>query len=67
LAVQLWTDKNSFNAFLNQARVPSVLSPLCSSGLGHQTAKQIINPNPNRNFSAARRVLRDNQGHLPDF
>ncbi len=65
LAVQLRTGKNGFNAFLYQARVPSVLSPLCSCGFGHQTAKHIIIHC--RNFSAARHALRDNQGHLPDF
>ncbi len=65
LAVQLRTGKNGFNAFLYQARVPTVLSPLCSCGLGHQTAKHIIIHC--RNFSAARHALRDNQGHLPDF
>jgi hypothetical protein len=65
LAVQLRTGKNGFNAFLYPARVPSLLSPLCSCGLGHQTAKHIIIHY--RNFSAARHALRDNQGHLPDF
>ncbi len=64
LAVQLRTGKNGFNAFLYQARVPSVLSSLCSCGFGHQTAKHIIIHC--RNFSAARHALRDNQGHLPD-
>jgi hypothetical protein len=32
LAVQLQTGKNGFNAFLYQARVPIVSSPLCSYG-----------------------------------
>jgi hypothetical protein len=45
--------------------VPSVLSPLCSSGLGHQTAKHIIIHC--RNFSATRHALRDNQGRLQDY
>jgi hypothetical protein len=65
LAVQLRTGKNSFNAFLYQAHVPSVLSPLYSCGFGHQTAKHIIIHC--RNFSAARHAFSDNQGHLPDF
>jgi hypothetical protein len=65
LAVQLRTSKNGFNAFLYQARVPSVLSPLCSCGFGHQTAKHIIIHC--HNFLAARHALRDNHGHLPDF
>jgi hypothetical protein len=65
LAVQLQTGKNGFNAFLYKVRVPSVLSPLCSCGFGHQTAKHIIIHC--RNFSAARHALRDDHGHLPDF
>jgi hypothetical protein len=64
MAVQIRTQKNGFNTFLYQARVPSVLSPLCSCGFGHQTAKHIIIHC--RNFSAARHALRDNQGRLPD-
>ncbi len=58
LAVQLRTGKNGFNAFLYQARVPTVLSPLCSCGFGHQTAKHIIIHC--RNVLAARHALRDN-------
>jgi hypothetical protein len=65
LAVQLQTGKNGFNAFLYQARVPSVISPLCSCGLSPQTAKHIIIYC--RNFSAARPALRDDQGNLPDY
>ena len=65
LAVQLRTGKNGFNAFLYQARVPSILSPLCSCGLGYQTAKHIIIHC--RTFLAARHALRDNQGRLPDY
>ncbi len=65
LAVQLQTGKNSFNDFLYQARVPSVLSPLCSCRFGHQTAKHIIIHC--RNFMAATHALRDNQGPLPDY
>jgi hypothetical protein len=42
LAVQLKTGKNCFNTFLYLAHVPSVTSPLCSCGLGHQAAKHII-------------------------
>jgi hypothetical protein len=65
LAVQLWTSKNGFNAFLYPARVPTVLPPLYSCGFGHQTAKHIISHCCN--FLAARHALRDDQGHLPDF
>jgi hypothetical protein len=65
LAVQLRTGKNSFNAFLYQAHVLTVLSPLCNYRIGHQTAKHIIIHC--RNFSAARHALSNNQGHLPDF
>ncbi len=65
LAVQLRAGKNGFNAFLYQAHVPFVLSPLRSCGLGHRTAKHIIIHCCN--FSAARHALRDNQGHLPDY
>jgi hypothetical protein len=65
LAVQLQNGKNGFNAFSYQARVPFVLSPLCSCGLGHQTAKHIIIHC--RNFSAASHALRDDQGRLLDY
>jgi hypothetical protein len=65
LAVHIRTGKNDFNAFLYQARVPSVLSPLCSCGFGHQTAKHIIIHC--RSFSAARHALGDDQGRLPDY
>jgi hypothetical protein len=65
LAVRLRTGKNGFNAFLYPACVPSVLSPLCSCGFGHQTAKHIIIHC--RSFSAARHALRDNQGRLLDY
>jgi hypothetical protein len=65
LAVQLPTGKNSFNTFLYQARMPSILSPLCGCGFGHQTAKHIIIHYCN--FSAARYTLRDNQGCLLDY
>ncbi len=65
LAVQLRAGKNGFNAFLYQAHVPFVLSPLRSCGLGHRTAKHIIIHCCN--FSAARHALRDNQGHLPGY
>ncbi len=65
LAMQLWTGKNGFNAFLYQARVPTVPSPLCSCGRGSQTAKHILIHCSA--FSAARHQLRDSQGRLPDF
>jgi hypothetical protein len=63
--VQLQTGKIGFNAFLYQARVPSIQSPLCSCGFGHQTAIYIIIHC--RNFSAARYTLRDYQGRLQDY
>jgi hypothetical protein len=65
LAVKLRTGKTGFNAFLNQAHVPSVFLPSCGYGLGRNTAKHIIIHC--RNFSAARHDLRDNQGHVPDY
>ncbi len=65
LAVQLRTGKNGFSALLYQAHVPSVLSPLCSCGLGHQTAKHTTTHC--HKISAARHTLRDNQGRLPDY
>jgi hypothetical protein len=65
LAVQLQTGKNGFRAFLYQAHVPSVTSPLCSCGRAYQTAKHnIIHC---CNCSAARHALRDDQGRLPDY
>ncbi len=65
LAVQLRTGKNGFNAFLYQARVPTVPSPLCSCGRGSQTAKHILIHCST--FAAARHQLRDDQGRLPDY
>ncbi len=62
---QLRTGTNGLDAFLFQARVPSVSSLLCSCGRGRQTAKHVI-------IYCSRRAgtwheLRDDQGHLPDF
>jgi hypothetical protein len=65
LAVQLQTGKDSLNAFLYHARVPSVFSPLRSSGFSHQTAKPIIIHC--HNFSATSHALKNNQGRLPDY
>jgi hypothetical protein len=65
LASQLRTGTNGLDAFLFQARVPSVPSPLCSCGGGRQTAKHILIFCPRH--SGARHELRDEQGHLPDF
>jgi hypothetical protein len=42
LAIQLRTGINGLDAFLFQARVPSVSSPLCSCGRGQQTAKHVL-------------------------
>jgi hypothetical protein len=42
LAIELRTGVNGLDAFLFQARVPSVSSPLYSCGRGQQTAKHIL-------------------------
>ncbi len=65
LAIQLRTGTNGLDAFLFQARVPSVPSPLCSCGRGRQTAKHVLIFGPK--YEGARHELRDEQGHLPDF
>ncbi len=65
LAIQLRTGVNGLDAFLFQARVPSVPSPLCSCGGGRQTAKHVLIFCPRH--AGARHELRDEQGHLPNF
>ncbi len=65
LAIQLRTGTNGLDAFLFQARVPSVLSPLCGCGRGRQTAKHVLIFSPR--YAWARHELRDEHGHLPDF
>jgi hypothetical protein len=65
LAIQLRTGINGLDAFLFQARVPSVSSSLCSCGKGRQTAKHVLIFCPHH--SRARHELRDELGHLPDF
>ncbi len=65
LAVQLQTRRNGLNDFSYQARVTFILSPLCSCGLDHQTAKHIIIHC--HDFLAAGHALRDDLGHLPDY
>jgi hypothetical protein len=65
LAIQLRTGTNGLDAFLFQARVCSVPSPLCSCGRGQQTAKHILIFCPK--YEGARHELRDEQGHLPDL
>jgi hypothetical protein len=65
LAMQLRTRKNGLDAFLFQARVPSVPSPLCSCGGVQQMAKHVLIFCPR--YAGARPELRDKQGHLPDF
>jgi hypothetical protein len=42
LAIQLIMGTNGLDAFLFQARVPSVSSPLRSRGRGQQTAKHVL-------------------------
>jgi hypothetical protein len=65
LAIQLKTGTNGLDAFLFQARVLSVPSPLCSCGRGRQMAKHILIFSPK--YEGAQHELRDEQGHLPDF
>jgi hypothetical protein len=65
LAIQLRTGRNGLDAFLFQARVPSVPSPICSCGRGRQTAKHVLIFCPRH--AGAWHELRDEQGHLPDF
>jgi hypothetical protein len=64
LAIQLRTGTNGLDAFLFQARVPSVSSPLCSCGRGWHTAKHVLIFCPRH--AEARYELRDELGHLPD-
>jgi hypothetical protein len=42
LAIQLRMGTNGLDAFLFQAKVISVSSPLCSGGRGRQTAKHVL-------------------------
>ncbi len=65
LAIQLRTRTNVLDAFLFQAKVPSVSSPLCSCGRRRQTAKHVLIFCPRH--SGARHELRDEHGHLPHF
>ncbi len=64
LAIQLRTGTNGLDAFLYQARVPSVSSPLCSCRRWRQTAKHVLIFCPKH--TGARHELRDKQGGLPD-
>jgi hypothetical protein len=65
LAIQLRMGTNGLDAFLFQARVPSVPSPLYSCSRGRQTAKHILIICPK--YAGALHELKDEQGHLPDF
>jgi hypothetical protein len=65
LAIQLRTGTNGLDAFLFQARVPSMPSPLCSCGRGRQMAKQVLIFFSR--YAGARHELRDEQGHQPNF
>ncbi len=58
LAHQLSTDKNSFNTFLYQAHVSSMLCPLYIYMFKYQTAKHIIIYC--HNFASSRQAFRDN-------
>jgi hypothetical protein len=65
LAIQLRTGTNSLDAFLFQARVPSVTPSLCSCGRGQQMAKHILIFCSRH--AGVQHKLRDEQGHRPDF
>jgi hypothetical protein len=65
LAIQLRIGTNCLDAYLYQARVPSVSSPLCSCGRGRQTARHILTFCPKH--AGARHELRDELGQLLDF
>jgi hypothetical protein len=65
LAIQLRTGTNGLDAFLFQARVPSVSSPLSSCGRRRQTAKHVLIFCSRH--AGAQPELRDEQGHLPDI
>jgi hypothetical protein len=65
LGIQLTTGENGLDAFLLKARVPSVLSPLCSCGGGQQMEKHILIFCPR--YAGARHKLRYKQGRLPNF
>jgi hypothetical protein len=64
-AVELQRRKSCSIAILYQACMTSVQSPLCSYGLGHQTAKHMLIHS--RNFLAVRHTIRDNQGWIPNY
>jgi hypothetical protein len=65
LAIQLRMGTNYLDAFLFQARVPSMPTPLCSCGRGQQTVKHVLIFCPRH--AGSRHELRDEQWHLPDF
>jgi hypothetical protein len=65
LAIQLKMGTNSLDAFLFQARVPSVSFPFCSYSSRLQMAKHVLIFCPRH--AGARHELRDNQGHNPDL
>jgi hypothetical protein len=65
LAIQLRMGTNVLDAFLFQARVPFVYSPLCSCGRGWQTAKHVPIFHPK--YAGAGHELRDEYGHLLNF
>jgi hypothetical protein len=65
LAIQLRMGTDGLDAFIFQARVLSVHSPLHSCGRGLQAAKHIMIFCPR--YDGAKHELRNEQGHLPDF
>jgi hypothetical protein len=56
---------NGLEAYLFQARVSSVSSPLCICGRGQQTVKHVLIFCPR--YTGAQHELRDEHGHLPNF
>ena len=62
LAIQVRTEVIGLANFLYKRRVPSVMSPACSCGHQHQTAKHVIMDCPN--FRAQRDQLRAESGAL---
>jgi homogentisate 1,2-dioxygenase len=64
-AIQLRMGTNSLDAFLFQARVPSVHSLLYSGDGRQQTVKHVLIFRPR--YASTQHELRDEQGHLPDI
>jgi hypothetical protein len=65
LAIKLRMGVNGEDAFLFQAMVSSVASPLCSCGRGRQIAKHVLIFCPH--YYGAQHQLRDELGHSPNI